>query len=236
MRYLPDIQRDEIFNADKLQRLYQSRFGGRLEYRDKVWRILVKEYFQQWVGGGVVLDLGAGYGEFLNNIKCTKKYAMDLNPETSLRVNKDVEVLVQNCADAWPLLDDSLDVVFTSNFLEHLPDKQTLSRALNEAIRCLKPGGRIVAIGPNIKYAPGAYWDYWDHHVPLTEQSLAEAMNLEGFDIERCIDKFLPFTMATGPRYPTFLVAVYLRFPIVWRIFGRQFFVVGRKKFASHNT
>ena len=27
-----------------------------------------------------VLDLGCGYGEFINNVSCTKKFAMDLNP------------------------------------------------------------------------------------------------------------------------------------------------------------
>jgi SAM-dependent methyltransferase len=119
--------------------------------------------------------------------------------------------------------------VFTSNFFEHLPNKQALSRTLAEAKRCLKPGGRLIALGPNIKYLPGVYWDFLDHHVPLTEHSLSEALIHEGLSIETCIDKFLPFTMVNGPEYPVFFIAIYLRLPLAWRILGKQFLVIGRK-------
>ncbi len=210
--------------------IYNSRFGGQASYRAGVWRVLVRNYFQQWVEpGATVLDLGAGYGQFISTIQSAKKYAMDLNPDTPKKVGPDVEVISQDCAEPWPLSDNSLDVIFTSNFLEHLPDKQAVGRTLDEAKRCLKPGGRIIALGPNIKYVPGAYWDFWDHHVPLTEHSLSEALQYRGFQIERCVDKFLPYTMASGPRYPLFFIAAYLRFPFAWRILGKQFLVIGKK-------
>ena len=64
-----------------------------------------------------------------------------------------------------------LDLVFTSNFFEHLPDKSSLGRTLEEIFRCLKPGGRLVAMGPNIRFTGGSYWDFWDHYLPLTEAS-----------------------------------------------------------------
>lgn len=217
-------------SGGELQRMYERRFAGRLPYRDRVWNTLIKHYFVQWVKKtDVVLDLGAGYGEFINHIGCRVKYAMDLNPETSLRANPDITVIAQDCSKPWPLQNDSLDVIFTSNFFEHLPDKAALAETLAEAYRCLKPGGRLIAMGPNIKYVPGAYWDFWDHYTPLTERSLAEGMEQQGFHTERCIDKFLPFTMADGPHYPTLFVALYLRLPLAWRIFGKQFLVITRK-------
>ena len=217
-------------NAEELQRIYQARFGERVEYRDKVWKVLIRDYFKRFIRPeDVVLDLGAGYGEFINNVSCGRKYAMDLNPDVAEKVAPEVGVLLQDCAEPWPLPDGSLDVVFTSNFFEHLPDKRSLARTLGEANRCLKKGGRLIAMGPNIKYARGAYWDFIDHHLPLTELSLAEAFTQEGFTIEKCIDKFLPFTMASGPQYPVFFVALYLRLPFAWRIFGKQFLVVGKK-------
>lgn len=219
--------------SDGLRRIYQTRFKGLLDYRNKVWSVLARDYFQQWVRGtDVVLDLGAGYGEFINTIACGKKYAMDLNPDTLHHAHKDVKVIEQNCSEPWPLPEDALDVVFTSNFFEHLPDKRALDDTLDEVKRCLKPGGRIIALGPNIKYARGAYWDFWDHHIPLTEKSLSEALLHKEFHIEKCLGKFLPFTMASGPQYPSFFVAVYVRLPLVWRIFGKQFLVIGRKNGA----
>ena len=133
---------------------------------------------------GAVLDLGAGYCEFINNATAEVKYAMDLNPDVHQRAAQGVTVLQQDCSDPWPLPEGKLDAVFTSNFLEHLPDKAAVSTALSNAYRCLKPGGRFIAMGPNIKYVPGAYWDFFDHYVELTELSLAEALSNCDFEIE----------------------------------------------------
>ena len=213
-----------------LQQFYQKRFGGREAYRTKVWAVLVEQYFQKWIkADDVVLDLGAGYGEFINQVICRKKYAMDLNPDTAHKISSEVELLAQNSTDPWPLSNSSLDVVFTSNFFEHLPNMQAFHTTLSEARRCLKPGGMLIALGPNLRYTGQAYWEIEDHHLPLTEQSLVEALTQQGFQIETCIDKFLPFTMASGPHYPTFFVSLYLRLPFAWRIIGKQFLVMGRK-------
>ena len=218
------------FDGDDLQRMYEARFKGRIDYRNDVWTVLIRDYFQKYVRReDAVLDLGTGYGEFINNITCGKKFAMDLNHDTKHRVGADAEVFLQDCSTRWPLPDNTLDVVFTSNFFEHLSDTQALTRTLTEAKRCLKSGGRLIAMGPNIKYVPGAYWDFIDHHMPLTELSLVEAFTQQGFHIEKCIGKFMPFTMASGLHYPAFFVAAYLRLPLVWRIFGKQFLVIGRK-------
>ena len=78
-----------------------------------------------------------------------------------------------------------------------------LGRTLDEIYRCLRAGGRVVALGPNIKYLPGAYWDFWDHYVALTEKSLQEALTIRGFSVGVCLGKFLPYTMAGGPRWPS---------------------------------
>lgn len=221
---------NKTLSGEELQQVYEARFGGRLEYRNKVWTVLIRDYFQKYIRReDSVLDLGAGYGEFINNISCGTKYAMDLNPDTAKQVNTGVELLAQDCSESWPLPDNSLDVIFTSNFFEHLLDAQALARTLAEAHRCLKRGGILIAMGPNITYAGKAYWDVIDHRLALSEQSLAKTLVSQGFSIEKCIAQFLPFTMSEGLQYPTFFVAVYLRLPLAWRIFGKQFLVIGRK-------
>ena len=48
--------------------------------------------------------------------------------------------------------DDAVDVVFTSNFLEHLKTKEECDAVLAEVLRILKPGGRFIIMGPNIRY------------------------------------------------------------------------------------
>jgi len=213
-----------------LRTLYDNRFEGRQEYRRQVWSILISDCFDRFIPtDGTVLDLGCGYGEFINQAVAKSRYAMDMNPDSKRYLDPAVRLFEQDCAERWPLEDHSLDLVFTSNFFEHLESKAKLAATLREACRCLRPGGRLVALGPNIKYVPGAYWDFWDHHIPLSEASLAEGLRAVGFQVETIIPRFLPYTMSQGPQYPLFLFRLYLKLPFAWRLFGRQFLVVAKK-------
>ncbi len=215
---------------EDLQRIYENRFGKNADYRKAVWRVLIDEVFGQYLKPeDTVLDLGCGYGEFINQISCKTKIAMDLNPEAPKRVDPEVRCLLQDCSTRWDLKDNTLDLIFTSNFFEHLPDKEALGRTLDEAYRCLKPGGRLIAMGPNIKYLHGAYWDFWDHHLALTEDSLREGLVNRKFTVEECIAQFMPFRMDNQRPKPLILVRLYLRMPLAWKFLGRQFLVVARK-------
>ncbi len=216
-------------SPEDLQKMYQSRFAGKSAYRQKVWAVLCS-YFSRWIRPDAsVLDLGCGWCEFINTVKCEQKYAMDLNPDAERFAQLGVRVLRQDCSAAWGVAGNCLDVVFTSNFLEHLPTKEAVERTLEQVYRALKPGGRIVAMGPNIKYLPGAYWDFFDHYVPLTELSLSEILRKCGFSVEFCRARFLPYTMSDGVEYPIWLLRLYLMAPALWRIGGKQFLVVARK-------
>jgi SAM-dependent methyltransferase len=217
-----------MYEAKELETIYGQRFEGRREYRNRVWQVLIGSFFQKFVRSeDSVLDLGCGYGEFINNIRCRTKYGMDLNPTAGRMLASGVHFFQQDCSAQWPLGESSLDVVFTSNFFEHLPDKRALAATLTQVLRCLKPGGKLIAMGPNIKFLPGAHWDFWDHHLPLTELSLSEGLRNLGFTIERCYPRFLPYTMVHSPEYPPIFVRMYLALPIAWRLLGRQFLVVG---------
>jgi SAM-dependent methyltransferase len=217
-------------SADELQRIYERRFSGLHEYRDAVWRVLVDEYFAQWIPArGAVLDLGCGHCEFINNVRAETRFGIDLNPESLQRAASGVQILLQSCAEPWAMADDSLDVVFTSNFFEHLYTKHDLREALLQAWRCLKPGGRIIAMGPNIRYLPGEYWDFYDHYLALTELSLGEVMSETGFTLEKQIPRFLPYTMARGRQHPLWMLRLYLKLKFAWPLFGKQFLVVASK-------
>src|SRR5215468_10377422 len=218
--------------ADKaeLARVDAKRFATMQEYRQAVWQALVAKFFQSLVTvNGSVLDLGCGYGEFINAVKAARKFAMDLNPNAREHVRSEVQLIQQDCSLPWPLPGSELDVVFTSNFFEHLPDKAILGRTLEEIFRCLKPGGRLIAMGPNIRFTGGRYWDFWDHYLPLTEASLSEGLRVRGFEIERCHPRFLPYTMISGPKYPLWMLALYLKFPLLWQLRGEQFLIVAHK-------
>ena len=217
-------------SARELQKIYGARFAQNLAYRRKVWNVLVPSFFQKYVAlGDAVLDLGCGYGEFINTIRCGQKLAMDLNPDAPKYLDSSVRFLEQDCSSRWQVEDASLQVVFTSNFFEHLHDKAALGKTLDEIYRCLAAGGKLIAMGPNIKHLPGKYWDFWDHHLPLSETSLSEGLSNRGFEIATRIGKFLPYTMVGQREYPDILLKLYLRFPMAWRIMGKQFLIIAAK-------
>lgn len=217
-------------HSEILKQQYQMRFSGQEEYRDQVWHLLCSEYFSRFIPReSVILDLGAGWGEFINHIDAANKFAMDLNPETPEHLAPGITFIHQDCSQPWGVEADSLDVVFTSNFLEHLFDKPSIERTVAEAYRCLKEGGLFICMGPNMNCVPGAYWNFWDHHVPLTEQSCAELLRIKGFSIVRCLDRFIPFSMSGGRKVPAPLIRLYLKLPLFWPLFGKQFLVIGRK-------
>jgi len=152
---------------------------------------------------------------------------MDLNPDAREHAAADVSVIEADCSQSWPQLE--LDVVFTSNFLEHLPTKDAVLATLRNACAALRPGGRLIAIGPNIRFLPGDYWDFFDHFVPLSDKSVCEALRAAGFKIDLSVPKFLPYTMSDGRRYPLAMLRAYLALPALWRVFGKQFLIVAQK-------
>jgi SAM-dependent methyltransferase len=214
----------------RLSRLYAERFDRKAQVRkERVWRVLCRSFFQRYVGeGDTVLDIGAGYCEFINHIVCRRRLALDLNEEVRSYAGPGVEVL-RGVSTDLALPDGVVDVAFASNFFEHLATKQDLLATLTEIRRVLRPGGRLLILQPNIRYVGGAYWDFFDHHLPLTERSLVEALQLAELRPIEVRPRFLPFTTKSAlPQHPL-LVWLYLKLPLAHRLLGGQSWVVAVK-------
>jgi hypothetical protein len=120
-----------------------------------------------------------------------------------------------------------------SNYLEHLANRNEVVEQLRVCRDLLAPGGRVVVLQPNVRYAGAAYWDFIDHHVALTERSLVEAGEQAGLRTVHLIPRFLPFT--TKGKLPAHarLVRLYLGFPLVWRLLGGQTLYVAERHVAD---
>ena len=216
---------------DDVAAIYRHRFSeaDRLA-KARVWRVLCEHFFQRYVREtDTILDLACGFGEFSRFIRAGRKIAVDLNAEAAELLPPGVEFHRAPASNLDFLPADSVDVCFASNFFEHLPTKGELDRVLGEVRRVLRPGGRLVAVQPNIRYAPGEYWDFYDHHLPLSHLSCAEAFAQAGLEVVELVGRFLPFsTRSWLPKHP-WLVRAYLRMRPAWRLVGRQFLIVGAK-------
>ncbi len=214
----------------QLEEIYANRFDNKSEMRTKLWGTLCKYYFQKFVKKtDTVVDLPAGYCEFINSIECKRKIAIDLNPSVRKMANKNVEVYLARSTSLPKKLENTADIVFISNFFEHLADQTELLDTLKEIKKIMKKNGQLLILQPNIRLVGGAYWDYLDHTLPLTEKSLSEALELSGFKIKYMKTRFLPFS--TDGKMPVipFLIRIYLVFPPLQFLLGKQTFVVARK-------
>jgi len=221
----------ETFNPDRLKVIYRQRFGTDAQAsRNAVWRVLCRHFFQRYIPPqATVLDLAAGSCEFINHIQAAAKIAVDLNEDVRRHAAPEVRVVIAYSHAMSEVAAESVDVVFVSNFFEHLPDKGAFLATLTEIRRVLKPGAKLLILQPNIRLLNGAYWDFIDHLLPLTQHTLAEALELVEMPIEYIRVRFLPYTTRSRlPRAP-WLVWLYLKCrPAQW-LLGKQTFVVARK-------
>lgn len=213
-------------------RLYRHRFPVEvLARRAAVWRVLCASWFARYIGSDArVLEVAAGYCEFINVIEAGEHVAVDLNPETKLHAAPHVAVYEGSAERIAEVVPSSyFDVVFMSNFLEHCRSREQVLAVLRSVAAVLKTGGRLLILGPNFRYCYKEYFDFFDHHLPLTEKAVVEALHLAGYEVEVVEPRTLPFTFRSRLPNWTWLVRLYLCMPFLWRLFGAQFFIVGRK-------
>ncbi|MCC8471203.1 class I SAM-dependent methyltransferase [Xanthomonas phaseoli] len=222
---MPDIDHD-------LDVLYQHRFPKEeLANKNRIWQVLCTQYFSRFVKPNeTVVDIGAGYCEFINNIPAAHKIAVDLNPDVRKLAADGIRVINESCIAVSSIPSASVDAVFMSNFLEHLPTKDLVLQTLRESARMLKPGGRVIILQPNIRFLYDEYWDYFDHHTALSDRSLVEGVLMAGLEPQVVIPKFLPYTTKSRLPQAPWLVSLYLRIPLAWHFLGKQALVVAYKR------
>jgi ubiquinone/menaquinone biosynthesis C-methylase UbiE len=216
-----------------IKKLYDTRFTSFERVRKaQLWKILCNKFIQKFIRPtDTVVDLGAGHCEFINNISCLKKIAIDVNEDIRKFNNKNVQVITAPVKTLKNIFEkNSVDVIFMSNLLEHLDNKEDVFRLLNEAYFVLRAGGRLLIMQPDIRLVGHQYWDFFDHKVPITFSSLLEVLLSNNFKIKFTKYPFLPYSTKVKhlPLHP-FLFLIYLKFRPLQIIFGKQFFICAQK-------
>jgi SAM-dependent methyltransferase len=217
-----------IMEPADLAAMYRVRFAGDADFRIRMWRLLCERVFQPWIpDDATVLELAAGHCEFINQIRAGRRIAVDPNPDTADHAAPGVEVLPLSATDIGLVPTGSVDVVFASNFLEHLVRSEIVA-TINEARRVLASGGRLILLQPSIRFCGRDFWMFLDHVTPVDDRALCELLEAVGFTLEKVVPRFLPYT--TKGRLPSsiLLLRIYLRLPVLWRIFGGQSLMVAR--------
>ena len=197
--------------------------------RPIIWREIVNFLSKFIPRDATVVDLGAGYCDFINNIEASTKYAVDISPELQDFAAPDVKKINSEAWDLGQIKDGSIDVVHASNLFEHFTDEE-LDRVMREVKRVLKPGGRLILMQPNFRYAYKSYFDDHTHKKVFTHVSLENFLVSYGFSVVYKMPKFLPYSMKGSPatKVPFLSLAVRLYLLSPWKPFAGQMLFVSR--------
>ena len=195
--------------------------------RVKVWRAIT-DWLERFIDSkAVVVDLACGYGDFINQVKAGKRIAVDLNPDFKKYLAKDIKFVKAKSNNLKAIKTRSVDVVFSSNLLEHL-SLQDVRKTLKEINRILNKQGRIILLGPNYRLAKEDYWVDPTHITAFDDSNLAKEVKKQGFKIELNVSGFLPLSMINN-KLPktTILTKIYLMSPI--KPMAKQMLIAGKK-------
>jgi len=182
--------------------------------RDVLWKTLCDAFFQRLVpAAGCVLELGCGYGGFINHIRAARRIAVDRWDGAAKFVAPEVELRIGDATDLAFVADGSVDFVFASNLFEHLT-QDDLVRVLEQLRSKLKRGGTLNIVQPNFRFAYREYFDDYTHRSIYSDRSLADLLTANGFRVVDCRPKFLPLTVTSGLPVSPFLIRLYLALPV----------------------
>ena len=156
-------------SMSELEAVYRNRWtDGEVNQMRRIWGILVTDFFQKFVSEtGTILDVGAGFCHFINQIRAKRRIAVDANPGIRAYADPAVEVLITEDLTLPSISDGEVNHVFISNFLEHLSTSADVITLLRNMQAKLSPGGTVLILEPNFRFTGAAYFDFIDHTVVL---------------------------------------------------------------------
>jgi SAM-dependent methyltransferase len=191
--------------------------------REIVWGALWRFRFSAMVSPeDCVLDLGSGYGSFINAVVARRRIAIDAWAGFPAYLAPGVEAKVGSVSDLDFLDDGSVDFAFASNLFEHLT-RDDLQAVLDGLRRKLSPRGTLTLLQPNYRYAYREYFDDFDHKSIWSHVSMADYLASQGWDVLQVEPRFMPLTVKGRLPVNERLVQMWLASP--WKPIGKQMLI-----------
>ena len=198
------------------------------ERRSTVWRALWRNYFRHRIAADdCVLDLGCGYGEFINNVTARRRIGLDAWDGIRRHLDPSVEAIVGSVTDLGEVGDRSVDFAFASNLFEHI-SQSDFAKVLAALKSRLSAKGTLTILQPNYRYAYREYFDDYTHVSVYSHVSLADFLTANGYEVLEVRPRFLPLTVKSRLPVSAALIRLYLASP--FKPLGKQMLLVARPR------
>jgi len=164
--------------VDYLDVVYSSQKKPPTDYPRQMIAHLVKMFGLK--SGQTILEPGCGQGNFL---RWFREHGLsiegcDLSPKAGGEI-KGLEIKRWNAdIDALPYGDECFDAIYSKSFVEHLHNADHFFR---EAMRVLKPGGKLISLTPDWEVNYRTFYDDPTHCRPFTKVGLETTYLMNGF-------------------------------------------------------
>jgi SAM-dependent methyltransferase len=191
--------------------------------RDVLWETLWRHKFEAMVASqDCVLDLGAGYGNFINAVVARRRIAVDAWPGFTAHVAPGVECRVGSVTDLGFIEDGTIDFAFASNVFEHL-SKDDFALTLDGLRPKLSAHGTLTIVQPNYRYAYREYFDDFDHRSVYSHISLADYLVANGYEVFHVEPRFMPLSVKGRLPVHPLLIRAWLASP--FKPLGKQMLI-----------
>lgn len=197
-----------------------------LRGRRSVWGAIARYVRRDAREVGTLMELGAGYCDFVNQFPADKKIAFDLNPEMRAYAGPDVDLRIEDATLLASVSNQSIDLIFASNFLEHLEGDEVDS-LLGRCFDVLRSSGKLILIQPNHRLCAESYFDDPTHKTIFDDANVGEWLARNGLKVRKLIPGFLPFSMNGRLPKSGVLTGLYLLSP--WKPLAAQMYVVAER-------
>ena len=216
---------DIITVPDQSDNYFKTRFKLDIR-RNYIWGKIALYIDKKDPARNSILELGAGYCDWINNTRGESRIASDISSGLSKYAGPSVRFITSSSTDLSHLKNSIFDRVQMSNLLEHLTIEE-VNKTIVEISKLLKKGGSVVVIQPNYRYSYKTYFDDYTHRTVFSHISLIDLFSSYGFKVVLSQKKFLPFTLKSKFGHTYKLINLYLHFPI--KLFAGQMLVIFEK-------
>jgi SAM-dependent methyltransferase len=165
-----------------------TRLGGARRLRIERSRLALLARHAQ--GRGDLLEIGPGAGSLVEPITAMgwRYRAIEASPTLAARLRQRGVDVTEAWVPPFPVPDESCDVLYADQVLEHMSGIDAAHAFTTEAFRVLRPAGIAFIVVPDYVKERTFFWDVdYTHNFVTTERRVRQLLGDHGFTVERVV-------------------------------------------------